>query len=218
MKVGALVIPLAFAFVHARFGLVNKRVVLYLLPAVTHIALDLLRTTVIIICYKFSRIPIGARLRHVVKLIRSSSKVLPVMCVDAKAAIMLNAAEGAPNGFVIKHEEVLVFLVFMKQRNKNLSVIMREGAVEAVLALFDPLGVKEAELRFIVFRLIKLLNAIMTKLTVISVYALISVLQRRAHLNGEIKMRATLVLEIMKKHALFLIVLHLVRARGHLKS
>jgi hypothetical protein len=140
------------------------------------------------------------------------------MSVDAQPAVVLDATEGTPNSFVVEHKKVLVLFVFMQQGDEDLIVVVGEGAVESVLTFLDSFWVKEAEFGFIILWLIKLLNAVMTELTVVSVYALVSVLQGGAHLDGEIKMRATLVLEVMKIHALLLVVFHLVWAMGYLKS
>ena len=97
------------------------------------------------------------------------------MRVDAEPAVVLNTAKGTPNSFVVEHKEVLVLFILMQQWNENLIIIMGKGAIKSILTFLDPFRIKETELCFIILWLIKLLNAVVTKLTVISVYALVSV-------------------------------------------
>ena len=78
-----------------------------LLATMAHLALMAIRTTILIIYYRHFVFPVGTSQLGVFQICRSSSKVVPVMCVNTFIFLVF-VDERTPNCFEIKTVEVSV--------------------------------------------------------------------------------------------------------------
>ena len=78
-----------------------------LLPAVAIAARFKSFTALIVRCYKGATLPVLADLNIILKQVRSSSKVLEIVCINALRFVVL-VIEWTPLGFEEKHEEIKV--------------------------------------------------------------------------------------------------------------
>ena len=144
----------------ARIQLVVVRVVLLLLPAVTVTAPVLIRTPVLVLVYERPRSPIRALLFLVDIQLRFPSEILPVVREHTEVALVLALVVGAPDSLEVEHVEVAVLVELVDQLHADFALGMRERAVVAILALASALGVRRAELRFVLVRVVELLDTV----------------------------------------------------------
>lgn len=152
-----------FAFaafgLQALTGLVRVGMVLQLLPAVTHIAVEAILTSKVIIINVVFEFPVKAGDGFVGVVGRVAAIVLQVMGVHAQSLVMLGEVEGAELGLVVEHVEVFVELVVVNEFGPDLVLAVREGAEVSVLTLLHVVRKVRAELLLIGLMLVELLHA-----------------------------------------------------------
>ena len=117
----------------------------------------------IVLADKVVRTPVGARLGHVVVLVRRPSEVLPGVSIDAKRLNVRGEVEGAVHSLVVKHEEVGVVHIVVNEINLHFVFIMgkrTEGTVFTFRALVE---VGCTELLLVLVISVKLLDPVMRK-------------------------------------------------------
>lgn len=117
----------------ARF--VHLRMVLTFFPSVRKLTQKALLTPVFVIIDALSRIPLGTLLRLVGILMRFSSKVLPVVGIDAQLALMVFLFVGTPGRFEVEHVEVAVLIVQIDQIDRKFLICVRKSTKLPIIAL-----------------------------------------------------------------------------------
>lgn len=102
-------------------------------------------------------------------MLRVSSEVLGVVCIDTLVPVVFGNV-WTEHGFVLVQVEKLVLLHVVDHLDDDFRLTVSKGAVASVLALVDVVWVVEAELSFMSFRVVQLLEFIMGKSAAIAIW------------------------------------------------
>ena len=116
--------------------LVVKRMIFLLFPSVRKLASVLKRTSFIICCNEILSYPISTLFFFIVKDMRFSPEVLPVVSIHTELPWELCVTIGAPHSFEMKHIKVSIFHKFVTIKKIYCDLIFRmsEGAHGTVVA------------------------------------------------------------------------------------
>jgi len=91
---------------------------------------------------------------------RLSAEILPVVCVNTLATVMLNVVKWAPNCFVIKDIKIVIVLEVVNKLGHDVVFTVCKRAVRPVLAIMAIMWIMCAELSFLFVRPVQLLNLV----------------------------------------------------------
>jgi hypothetical protein len=155
----------------AFLSLEEFRMVLLLLPSVRLPTLVHILTAIRIRCNDAVSVPLGAHFGRVGKQRRLAPVVLPVMRIDTCLAFVIVLAVRTPNGLEVIKVKVHVDLKLLDQLYRNLAFVVRERAEFLVLAwvLWTWIEIGRAKLRFVLVRMVELLDSIVGSFTIVAV-------------------------------------------------
>lgn len=196
----------------ARFGAVIKRMILKFFPSVTFVAVVLVFAAIFILGDKIVGFPVLACYLIVLILVRLSPVILPVVGVDALAAIMGKIVERAPDCFVVEDEEIVIEFVVVNQLDGDVIFWMRERAVGSIFTWSTIFGKLSTILCLIFIRRIKLFYLIMSLGTFITKWTIFSILlSKLTHIWYILDITSSPIFLRMVKLTLFMIVtLHII--------
>lgn len=165
------------------------------------------RTSVLIINDKISRTPRGAGCWLIIKLIRFSSIVLPIMSVNAKCLIVLCKVKGTPYRFKVKNVEIVIILEIVDELNCDIILWMSERTKYSIITSIYCMWVVCTKLGLVFLLLIKLFDPIVWHIAFIALGTIIAPLYWRTHLTRVETPYSFSVLIVMVEWALFVIML-----------
>ena len=124
MKVRAVIAFNALLEVATNLSFISFGMILLLLPSVTFLAEEAIGAPVFIVYYEFCCFPVRARMGFILRDIRFSSIILPIMRVNTESLIMLSQIERAPDSLEIKHVKIIIILQIVNQLYHNIVLKM----------------------------------------------------------------------------------------------
>ena len=112
----------------ASMHFIVEGMVFLLFPPMRELAPVFMLTTVCIRLDEILSLPLRALLFLVVKYMRFSPKILPIVSVNTSISGMVGVTVRAPNSLEVEHVKVRVLLEFVKQIYSHFFLCMREGA------------------------------------------------------------------------------------------
>lgn len=136
----------------------------------------------VVLSYEIVTVPIGTRFRVILVTIRPSSKVLPVVSIDAESLVVRGQIKRAPHGFVMEHVEIGIEHIVVDQFGLDLIFIVSKRAILCVLALRNLLRIFGAEFLLVLILPVELFDIIVRTIASISVGTKTSLSQLEAYL------------------------------------
>lgn len=97
----------------AWFRLVYQRMIFKFFPPVTLIAFLSERTAILIVQNEVSRFPMRTRDWIIIRYLRLSSVILPVVGINTECFVVLSKIERTPGSLEMEHVKVVIVLVIM---------------------------------------------------------------------------------------------------------
>lgn len=151
---------LALIDLSARMHLVVQWVVLLFLPAMRELTPVLMLAPICICLNEVLRLPLRTLLLLILKDMRLSSEVLPVMSVDTGIPGVVCIAVRAPNSLEVEHVEVRIHLEFAQQIHCHLLLSMSECTHVSIVTRLNLVRIRGAELDFVLLWMIELLDSV----------------------------------------------------------
>ena len=155
----------------ARVQFITLGMIFLLLPSMAVRASVLIWTAVLVMIDVIFWAPVPALVFIVQVDLRFSSEVLPIVRKNTLISLMICFIVRTPDRLEVEHIEVGIFLKFVDQLNRNFRIGLRERAVVTVFAFSGAIDVWCAELRFVLVRMIELLNSVVSFLAPITFWA-----------------------------------------------
>ena len=152
-------------------SLEKTRVEFKFFPAVAIITSVFQRTTIFVIFCVFFVLPDQTLLRLVIKDVRLSSKILPIMSVYTFIPRVLLLTEWAPHCFVVEHEKIIIHVHFFKNVDRKFIFMVRERTHIAILTTVNFIWITLAEFCLVLFRMIEIFNSVVTHVAIVAVLA-----------------------------------------------
>ena len=169
----------------ASMNLIVKWMIFLLFPTVRKFAPILIFTAICISLNEVLCLPLRTLLSFIVKNMRLSPKILPIMSINTSISRMLSIRIRTPNGFEMEHIKVCRILVFLRIRSKLMQKIhshlffrMCESTHITIITGIDSTGVALAEFNLILLWVVELLDSVVSSRATIAKRALISMLSR----------------------------------------
>jgi hypothetical protein len=163
--------------------LIVKWMILLLFPSMRELASVLVFATIRICLNEMFSLPLRTLFSLIIKHMRFSPEILPVMRIDACISGMLGIRIGTPYCLKVKNVEICRMLViltvgrkFVQQVHSDLLFGMCECAHITIVARLDSPRVTLAELDLVLFRVIKLFHSVVRFGATVSHIAFISLL------------------------------------------
>jgi hypothetical protein len=194
--------------VFTRFCLVIQRMILLFFPTMWLETWGLKDTAFFVVTYKSAWFPIITYfIVIVVKDMRFSSEVLPVMSIVTLSFIML-FRERTPLCLKIEQVVVLIFCHQMDLSWLQIWIWMCKRTVFAIVTLIKTIWEHSTKLSFILFNMIKSLNSTMSKITFITMFTKFS-LCLGTHISYISSILSSSIFDSVIKFTMFVIMLML---------
>lgn len=137
--------------------------------------------------------------------IRRSTVILPIMSVNALRFIMLSQIEWAELSFIVKHIEILIFLIIVDQISLNFLFRVSKWAVIPIRTCLNAVGEMTAKPFLIAILTIELFNTRVRFSAGISIWALLLNFDVRAKIAGVVISVSFAILCVVVVHAVFVV-------------
>lgn len=151
-----------------RMYLIIQRMIFLLFPPMRIFTSILMFASVSISLNEILGFPLGTLISFVLKLMRFSSEVLPVMCIHTGISSMCSITIRTPHSFKVENVEVGILCEFIKKINGQFFFSMGKCTHLSIITLIYSSRIGWTEFYLVLFRMIKLFHSIVSSGAAIS--------------------------------------------------
>jgi len=151
-----------------RMYLVVQRMIFLFFPTMRIFTSILMFASVSISLNEILGFPLGTLISLVLKLMRLSSEVLPVMGIHTGISGMSSITIRAPHSFEMENVEICILCEFIKKIHSKFFFCMGKRTHLSIITLIYSSRIGWTELYLVLFRMVKLFHPIMCSWTAIS--------------------------------------------------
>lgn len=131
----------ALFYLSARMHLIIQRMILLLLPSMRVLASILMFASISIGLNEVLCFPLGTLFLFIVKDMRFTSEILPIMSINARIPGMISITVWTPDCFEMKHVEISVLLELIQQVNSDFIFRVSESTHVSIVARLYLIGI-----------------------------------------------------------------------------